>query len=116
MRRFHSAVLCILLSLIAVIPIAAQSPVAAAPAQIEQRVESILTRMTLQQKIDMLGGVDDFYIRAFPELRLPRLKMADGPLGVRNYGPATAMAGRTFEIREVPRRRGSEAIATRTRV
>ena len=93
MRRFHSAVLCILLSLIAVIPIAAQSPVAAAPAQIEQRVESILTRMTLQQKIDMLGGVDDFYIRAFPELRLPRLKMADGPLGVRNYGPATAMAG-----------------------
>ena len=49
--------------------------------------------MTLQQKIDMLGGVDDFYIRAFPELRLPRLKMADGPLGVRNYGPATAMAG-----------------------
>src|SRR5207248_2468374 len=24
---------------------------------------------------------------------LPRLKMADGPLGVRNYGPATTMAG-----------------------
>src|ERR671923_1260396 len=93
MRKFHSAVLCVLLSLIAVVPIAAQSPVAAAPAQIEQKVESILTRMTLQQKIDMLGGVDDFYIRAFPELGLPRLKMADGPLGVRNYGPATAMSG-----------------------
>jgi len=49
--------------------------------------------MTLQQKIDILGGVDDFYIRAFPELGLPRFKMADGPLGVRNYGPATSMAG-----------------------
>jgi len=24
---------------------------------------------------------------------LPRLKMADGPMGVRNFGPATAMAG-----------------------
>src|SRR5438874_3124774 len=49
--------------------------------------------MTLQQKIDILGGVDDFYIRDFPDLGLPRLKMADGPLGVRNFGPATAMAG-----------------------
>src|SRR5207248_6146201 len=27
------------------------------------------------------------------DLGLPRLKMADGPLGVRNYGPATTMAG-----------------------
>ncbi len=41
----------------------------------------------------MLGGVDDFFVRGFPRLGLPRLKMADGPLGVRNFGPATAMAG-----------------------
>src|SRR6266581_307249 len=49
--------------------------------------------MTLEEKIDMLGGVDNFYIRAMPRLGVPRLKMADGPIGVRNYGPATAMAG-----------------------
>ncbi|HLJ87076.1 MAG TPA: glycoside hydrolase family 3 C-terminal domain-containing protein [Candidatus Angelobacter sp.] len=65
---------------------------AAVPA-VEQRVESILSRMTLEEKIDMLGGVDGFYIRAVPRLGLPRLKMADGPIGVRNDGPATAMAG-----------------------
>ena len=41
----------------------------------------------------MLGGVDGFFIRGLPRLGLPPLKMADGPLGVRNYGPATAMAG-----------------------
>ncbi len=41
----------------------------------------------------MIGGVDDFFVRGIPRLGLPRLKMADGPIGVRNYGPATAMAG-----------------------
>src|SRR5882724_4968761 len=63
-----------------------------ASAEIEHRVESILNRMTLEEKIDMLGGVDGFFVRGFPRLGLPRLKMADGPIGVRNDGPATAMA------------------------
>jgi beta-glucosidase len=62
-------------------------------AEVERRVESLLSQMTLEEKIDMLGGVDDFFIRGIPRLGLPRLKMADGPIGVRNYGPATAMAG-----------------------
>ena len=64
-----------------------------APGDVEQRVEAILSKMTLDQKIDMLGGQDDFYIRAYPDLGLPRLRMADGPIGVRHGGPATTMAG-----------------------
>src|SRR5271169_1141121 len=64
-----------------------------APGDVEQRVEAILSKMTLEQKIDMIGGEDDFYIRAYPELGLPRLRMADGPIGVRHGGPATTMAG-----------------------
>src|SRR5580700_8804843 len=64
-----------------------------APADVEQRVEAILSKMTLEQKIDMIGGEDDFYIRAYPELGLPRLRMADGPIGVRHGGPSTTMAG-----------------------
>ncbi len=59
---------------------------------VEKRAESILTKMTLEEKIDMLGGVNGFYIRANNRLKLPALKMADGPLGVRNYGPSTAYA------------------------
>lgn len=59
----------------------------------ERRVESILAQMTLEEKLAMLGGVDGFFIREIPRLNLPRLKMADGPLGVRNFGPATAFAG-----------------------
>src|SRR5579864_1374541 len=64
-----------------------------APDQIERRIDSILGQMTVEEKIDLLGGVDDFYVRGVPRLGVPRFKMADGPLGVRNYGPATTMAG-----------------------
>src|ERR1700730_9349716 len=62
-------------------------------AEIERRVESLLGQMTLEEKIDLLSGVHGFFIRDVPRLTLPRLKMADGPIGVRNFGPATAMAG-----------------------
>ena len=73
-----------------------QSPAAPSlrsPTEVERRVDSILNRMTLDEKLDLLGGVDGFFIREVPRLNLPRLKMADGPLGVRNFGPATAFAG-----------------------
>ncbi len=86
--------LCLLIAgscvlLFAVTPLRAQ----VSAADIERRVESILSKMSLEEKIDYLGGVDGFYIRSIPRLGVPRLKMADGPIGVRNYGPATAMAG-----------------------
>jgi beta-glucosidase len=59
----------------------------------EARVDSLLKQLTLEEKIDLIGGVDDFYIRAIPKIGLPRLKMADGPVGVRNYGPSTVFGG-----------------------
>ena len=59
----------------------------------EKRVDAILKRMTLDEKLDYLGGVDGFYIRANPRLHLPALRMADGPLGIRNVGPSTGYAG-----------------------
>lgn len=60
---------------------------------VEARVEAILARMSLAEKIELIGGVDGFYVRGFPALGLPPLRMADGPMGVRNNGPATAMPG-----------------------
>src|SRR6266852_5140218 len=69
------------------------APFPKSSAEIERRVDSILNQMTLEEKIDLLGGVDGFFIRDIPRLNWPRLKTADGPVGVRNFGPATAMAG-----------------------
>lgn len=59
---------------------------------VEARADAILKQMTLEEKIDMLGGENSFYIRGSKRLGLPPLKMADGPIGVRNYGPSTAYA------------------------
>src|SRR6266550_5731203 len=87
--RFRSAVVVVLL-----IGINAFAQVASpTPGDIDRRVDSILSQMTLEEKIDLLGGVGGFFIRDIPRLNLPRLKMADGPVGVRNFGPATAFAG-----------------------
>jgi beta-glucosidase len=57
----------------------------------EAKVSELLGRLTLEQKIDLLGGVDAFYTSALSQIGLPRLQMSDGPLGVRNDGPATAL-------------------------
>ena len=70
----------------------AQAPVPDSPA-IEEKVDSMLKKLTLEQKIDLIGGVDSFYIREEPAAGFPRLKMSDGPVGVRTWGPSTAYAG-----------------------
>jgi len=81
-----------LLFLFFVLPAVCQSA-PASQAATEARVDSMLKQLSLEEKIDLLGGVDSFYIRAIPRIGLPRLKMADGPLGVRNYGPSTVLGG-----------------------
>lgn len=61
-------------------------------AETESRIDGMLAKLSLKQKLDLLGGVDGMFIRDVTEIGLPRLKMSDGPVGVRTWGPTTAFA------------------------
>jgi beta-glucosidase len=52
-----------------------------------------VAKLTLEQKIELLGGVDNMFTHAAPAIDLPRFKMSDGPIGVRTWGPTTAYVG-----------------------
>lgn len=58
-------------------------------ASVEERVEDLLSRMTIEEKIDMLSGIHHFDSKANVRLGIPAMKMTDGPVGVR-WGNATA--------------------------
>ena len=76
----------------------AQAPHALSTAE-QQKVEALLQKMTLEQKIDYLGGTG-FGLRAVPSLGIPALNMSDGPYGTRSnsgfpsttYGAGVGMA------------------------
>jgi beta-glucosidase len=92
MTRFHMRALFAALGLAAALTSRAGAPqiYRDSTAAVEARVDDLLPRLTGDEKLAMLGGDREFYIRAIPRLGLPGIRMADGPLGVRNYGRSTA--------------------------
>jgi len=59
-------------------------------ADVEKRVDAILSKMTQEEKIEIIGGINDFYTRPIPRLGITSLRMSDGPMGVHDYGLTTA--------------------------
>ena len=56
----------------------------------KDRAAEIVSRMTLDEKIDLISGKDDgFHTAAIPHLGIPSVRMADGPQGVRNKTNST---------------------------
>ncbi len=60
---------------------------------VEQRVQDLLGRMTLQEKVAMLSGAE--WMESVPNRRLgiPSIKMADGPIGIRSWAGPSAKTG-----------------------
>lgn len=56
---------------------------------VEKRVEDLLRRMTLEEKVDQVSGADPMATRPNARLGIPALKMSDGPHGLR-WDKATA--------------------------
>ncbi len=61
-KSYLSCVLVLFLAAIAF----GQAPRPASP-EIEKKIDAILSKMTLEQKIDLLGGINFFDVRGFPE-------------------------------------------------
>jgi beta-glucosidase len=61
---------------------------------VEQRVQDLLHRMTLEEKASMLSGSGWMESQPIPRLGIPAIKMADGPMGVRAwYGSSALTSG-----------------------
>jgi beta-glucosidase len=79
-------------ALTASIPALAQAPIPDSP-EIEAKAHAWLAKLTLEQKVELVGGVDEMYTHPAPAIGLPRFKMSDASVGVRTWGPTTAYAG-----------------------
>src|SRR3989339_161967 len=55
---------------------------------VAERVNDLIARLTLDEKIDLLGGTG-FATKAIARLGIPELRMTDGPVGAR-WNPSTA--------------------------
>ena len=60
--------------------------------EMEQRVEELLCKLTLKEKVGLMSGADNWHTLPIERLGIPWLTMTDGPHGVRTVNDK----GRTF--------------------
>jgi len=59
-----------------------------------EKIEALVTQMTLEEKVSLLAGADAWHTVSIPHLGIPAIKVTDGPIGARGsqsaYGPTSA--------------------------
>jgi beta-glucosidase len=93
---------------------------------LEARVEDLLGRLTLEEKVALMAGSEVFTLHGVPRLSVPRVRVTDGPTGVRSHegeaatvfpvGVAQAATWNPDLIREVAAAIAREALALDNRV
>ena len=93
------------------VALAADQPLFRDPkAPIEQRVDDLLRRLTLEEKVCLLHGrvnegrAENFQSGGVPRLNVARLEVTDGPVGMRTFDqtPATALPSTSWIGRRAP--------------
>lgn len=80
-------ILTLALSAVVALPASAQVKIGE---EARQRASELVTKMTLEEKIDFIAGdADGFHIYGVPRLRIPEIRTADGPQGLRNDTQST---------------------------
>ena len=68
---------------------------------LEQKIHGILKQMTLDEKIYLLHGCSEFEVGGIARLEIPKIKMTDGPQGVRGpvstYNPTGIAIAATWD-------------------
>jgi beta-glucosidase len=95
-------------------------------APLEARARDLLSRLTLDEKVSLMAGAAAFTLEGVERLGVPRVRMADGPTGVRSnegepatvfpVGVAMAATWNPDLTREVAAAIGREALALGARV
>lgn len=85
---------------------------------VEKRITALISRMTLEEKVNLLGGIDEMDTKPISRLGIPAIRMNDGPLGVRipermTAFPAGIAMGASFDPALV--QNVAKAIADETR-
>ncbi|MBV8437932.1 MAG: glycoside hydrolase family 3 C-terminal domain-containing protein [Silvibacterium sp.] len=62
------------------------------PQAAEKRADDLVSKMTLEEKIELIGGDTPFRTHPIPRLNIPYFQMADGPVGAHIPAPTIAYA------------------------
>jgi beta-glucosidase len=91
--KAHARISSALAALLTIIAILLAGTVASAQSQAdEKKIEDLISKMTLEEKVHMLSGSGIMQTTGLPRLGIPSFHTSDGPSGAHNPPPSTAYA------------------------